>query len=133
MRISFLGVSKALAATQTFPLAFKGPKGDRGADGTSINIKGQFTDPTLLPVSGINGDAYLISGEIWVWVDVEWINAGNIQGPKGDKGDTGDRGIQGIKGDTGDRGQAASFVVFTNETAYNSYVPQSNETAVLNG
>ena len=65
MRISFLGVSKALAATQTFPLAFKGPKGDRG--------------------------------------------------------------------DRGDRGQAASFVVFTDETAYNSYVPQLNETAVLNG
>lgn len=34
MRISFLGVCKALVNAQSFPIALKGDKGDKGDSGT---------------------------------------------------------------------------------------------------
>ena len=37
-----------------------GPVGATGATGTSVNIIGQLSSPANLPVSGNNGDAYLI-------------------------------------------------------------------------
>src|SRR5690606_18260157 len=58
--------------------------GDDGKDGTSINIKGSFTSESELPATAEENDAYLINGEIHVWVGTGFINAGNIQGPSGD-------------------------------------------------
>lgn len=87
----------------------KGDKGDDGADGTGVNILGALNDTSELPSSGLPGDAYLISGDLYVWSDdtSTWTNVGDIKGPKGDKGDTGakgDDGPQGIQGDTGNDG-----------------------------
>jgi len=120
----------------------QGPKGDTGAqgaqgtpgadgkDGTGVNIRGSYDSIEALRAAhptGAVGDAYLISGYLWVWSDTEsdWINVGIIQGPKGDtgaqgaqglqgepgtpgtpgaKGDTGAQGLQGPKGDTGAQG-----------------------------
>lgn len=97
----------------------KGDKGEPGKDGTGINVLGSFNTvdelETAYPI-GIAGDAYLINGDLYVWssTEVEWVNAGNIQGPqglkgekgdKGDKGDTGAQGIQGIQGEIGPQGE----------------------------
>lgn len=63
----------------------------KGADGTSINIKGDLTSSEELPSSGQqNGDCYLISGNLWVYTnstDLDAVNGfknvGTIQGPAG--------------------------------------------------
>lgn len=63
----------------------------KGADGTSINIKGDLISSEELPNSGQqNGDCYLISGNLWVYTnstDPEAVNGfknvGTIQGPAG--------------------------------------------------
>lgn len=70
----------------------RGPKGEKGDPGTGISILGSFEDPSELPVSGNEGDAYLIGGDLWVWDESDWLNVGNIQGPEGNKGDPGDDG-----------------------------------------
>ena len=83
----------------------KGDKGDPGQDGKSINIKGSIEEENL-PEIGNVGDGWLINGELFVWDEnaTEWINVGNIQGPKGDKGDTGEQGPKGDQGDPGEQG-----------------------------
>lgn len=63
----------------------------KGADGTSINIKGDLTSTEELPsFDQQNGDCYLISGNLWVYTnstDPEAVNGfknvGTIQGPAG--------------------------------------------------
>ena len=60
--------------------------GEKGADGTSINILGSFdnyeqliesiTDPNV-------GDSYLINGDIYIWDGDSWVNGGNIKGSPG--------------------------------------------------
>lgn len=69
----------------------KGEKGDPGADGTSVNVLGTLPGVGSLPASGEPGDAYIISGNLWVWSDNsgDWTNAGPFQGPKGDPGAAG--------------------------------------------
>lgn len=75
------------------PQGPEGPAGTPGKDGTSVNIKGQLTDPSQLPTNATVGDGYLIDGDLWTYTDSgQWINAGRIQGPQG---------IQGIQGPTG--------------------------------
>ena len=101
----------------------KGDKGDKGDAGTGLKLKGTLPDVGSLPPSGnTEGDAWLISPNIWIYGASGWVNGGPIQGEKGekgdkgDKGDTGDQGIQGLKGDkgdTGDNGAAATIAVGT--------------------
>ena len=63
----------------------------KGADGTSINIKGDLLSPDDLPSSNQElGDCYIILGHLWVYVDSTDIGAvngfkdvGNIQGVDG--------------------------------------------------
>lgn len=63
----------------------------KGADGTSINIKGDLSSSADLPNSGQQiGDCYLISGDLWVYTNSTesgsvngFKNAGTIQGPAG--------------------------------------------------
>lgn len=72
----------------------------RGADGTSVQILGSFPNVQELeenePV-GQKGDAYIVDKDLYVWSDADnnWINAGEIKGPKGDKGDKGETGAEG--------------------------------------
>ena len=88
----------------------QGPKGDKGEQGTGVTIKGRYDSLSALIAAhpkGNEGDAYMVGVNLYAWSGTEWIDCGNIQGPKGDKGDTGPqglRGIQGEKGATGERG-----------------------------
>jgi hypothetical protein len=63
-----------------------GIRGEKGEAGTGVNILGEKPSQGDLPASGNPGDAWLISGDLWVW-DADnntWINVGSIQGPAGD-------------------------------------------------
>ena len=56
----------------------------RGADGTSITIKGSKTDVSELPVDDNNpGDAYIIGESLYIWDGVRWTNVGKIKGEDG--------------------------------------------------
>ena len=69
--------------------------GKDGANGTSINIKGNLANSGLLPTSGAAlGDCYLINGELWVYVGEQeggntdtmvygFVNCGSIKGAPG--------------------------------------------------
>lgn len=94
-----------------------GPTGPKGEQGNGVNIKGSFTSESELPSSGVSGDAYLISGNLYVWVgtggstpDGKWDNVGRIQGsvgatgPQGPTGPSGTNGVDGLIGPTGPKG-----------------------------
>lgn len=70
----------------TFSLA----PGEKGEDGTGVNILGEKDDPTELPTDGTQkpGDAWLIDGDLWVWdsENGQWVDVGSIQGPPGPDG-----------------------------------------------
>lgn len=77
-----------------------GPTGPTGAAGTSVQIKGSYSSYDELvsnQISGnINGDGYLIDGDLWVWANTQFVNAGKIQGPKGEEGPIGPTGAPGL-------------------------------------
>lgn len=65
-----------------------GIRGEKGEDGTGVNILGEKPDEGSLPGTGNPGDAWLIGGDLWVW-DADgntWTNVGSIQGPAGPAG-----------------------------------------------
>ena len=100
------GVQGATGATGP-----QGPTGPAGADGTGITLKGTLANTGLLPPSGNTlGDAYLISGNIWIWTGSAWTDGGTIQGPTGPTGATGATGATGPKGDKGDTGSAGQGI-----------------------
>lgn len=52
----------------------------RGADGTSINIKGSKDNVSQLPTVGNSeGDAYLIGGNLYIWDGTNWKDVGAIK------------------------------------------------------
>lgn len=70
----------------------KGPKGDKGNDGTGVSIKSSQAECTAI------GDAYIGSdGHIYILSTLPstFTDGGEIKGPKGDKGDQGDTGATG--------------------------------------
>lgn len=68
----------------------QGSKGENGADGTSVKIKGSLDNASQLPTSGNEeGDGYLIDGNLHVWDGSKWNNVGSIKGDKGDPGSPG--------------------------------------------
>ena len=67
----------------------KGPKGDKGDDGTSVTILGSYNTEAELKAAhptGSLGDAYMVSGYLYVWNGSDWQNVGQIKGDKGDSG-----------------------------------------------
>ncbi|AXN57744.1 tail fiber protein [Acinetobacter phage ABPH49] len=96
------------------PRGLNGEKGEKGDVGKGVGVKGTKDQPSDLPTDGnVDGDAYIVAGNLYVWSDGDWRNQGPIVGPagkdgapgaKGDKGDTGERGVQGLKGDAGPKG-----------------------------
>lgn len=98
---------------KVFNFTFENLKGEKGADGTGINIKGSLTGVNQLPATGKSGDAYLIDGSLYVYVGTggnvaghtQWSNAGSIKGPKGDRGNDGTNGTNGTNGKDGKDGQ----------------------------
>ena len=91
-------VTVVSAGTSTVGLEFKfsglkgeqGPQGEKGADGTSINILGSFDSEDGLNdiTNPKNGDAYIINGYLYVWNGTKWENVGQIKGPQGENGVT---------------------------------------------
>lgn len=83
-------VSYGKTVTMTGTQGVKGDKGDigpKGDDGNSIKILGSKNNESELPMSDNKiGDSYLIDGHLWVWSDKNWIEVGEIKGPKGDDG-----------------------------------------------
>ena len=110
------------------PQGEPGPQGPKGDTGSGLNIKGELDSESQLPQEGVSGDAWLISGNLYVYVgengnvvsNPKWSNVGSIQGPagpagpkgeqgepgpKGEPGANGAPGVQGPKGETGEKGE----------------------------
>jgi hypothetical protein len=83
-----------------------GPTGPAGRDGSGVTIIDTLANIGLLPSSGNTlGDAYVISGNLYVWNGSAWMNVGPIVGPTGPTGPTGQRGADStIVGPTGPTG-----------------------------
>lgn len=126
-----------------------GPQGPKGDTGSGLNIKGELDSESQLPQEGVSGDAWLIAGNLYVYVgengnvesNPKWSNVGSIQGPagptgpkgeqgepgpKGDPGDNGAPGIQGPKGDPGEKGEKG-------DPGSDASVTKQNVEAVLTG
>lgn len=64
----------------------KGEKGERGADGTSVNIKGTVNSEEELNAiqNPAVGDGYILGEDLWVYTEERvWKNVGPIKGPAG--------------------------------------------------
>lgn len=94
------------------PKGDTGPQGPKGDTGSGLNIKGKLDSEAGLPQEGVSGDAWLISGNLYVYVgengnvvsNPKWSNAGSIQGPQGPVGPKGEQGEPGPKGEPGANG-----------------------------
>ena len=89
-----------------------GPQGPKGDTGSGLNIKGELDSEAGLPQEGVSGDAWLIAGNLYVYVgengnvvsNPKWSSVGSIQGPAGPAGPTGPKGEQGEPGPKGEPG-----------------------------
>ena len=98
--------------TTTAPALLTGP---RGADGTSVNIRGQVASSAALPTSGNTaGDGYITTdtGHLWVWAGTAWTDAGLVRGPQGEQGQPGPQGVS-----------VVSVAPFYRTTAVNATAP----------
>lgn len=94
------------------PQGEPGPQGPKGDTGSGLNIKGELDSESQLPQEGVSGDAWLIAGNLYVFVDEngnvesnpKWSNVGSIQGPAGPQGPVGPKGEQGEPGPKGEPG-----------------------------
>lgn len=86
-----------------------GPQGPKGDTGSGLNLKGELDSESQLPQEGVSGDAWLITGNLYVYVgengnvvsNPKWSNVGSIQGPAGPTGPKGEQGEPGPKGEPG--------------------------------
>lgn len=110
------------------PQGEPGPQGPKGDTGSGLNIKGELDSESQLPQEGVSGDAWLISGNLYVYVgengniesNPKWSNVGSIQGPQGPKGDPGQ------KGEKGDPGSDASVTKQNVETVLTGDITSHN-------
>lgn len=94
------------------PQGEPGPQGPKGDTGSGLNIKGELDSESQLPQEGVSGDAWLIAGNLYVYVgengnvesNPKWSNVGSIQGPAGPQGPVGPKGEQGEPGPKGEPG-----------------------------
>lgn len=131
------------------PQGEPGPQGPKGDTGSGLNIKGELDSESQLPQEGVSGEAWLIAGNLYVFVgengniesNPKWSNVGSIQGPagptgpKGEQGEPGPKGepgadgapgIQGPKGDPGEKGEKG-------DPGSDASVTKQNVEAVLTG
>lgn len=124
----------------------QGPVGPKGDTGSGLNLKGELDSESQLPQEGVSGDAWLISGNLYVYVgengnvvsNPKWSNIGSIQGPAGPQGPVGPKGeqgepgadgapgAQGPKGDPGQKGEKG-------DPGSDASVTKQNVEAVLTG
>lgn len=94
------------------PQGEPGPQGPKGDAGSGLNLKGELDSESQLPQEGVSGDAWLIAGNLYVYVgengnvesNPKWSNVGSIQGPAGPQGPVGPKGEQGEPGPKGEPG-----------------------------
>lgn len=114
-----------------------GPQGPKGDTGSGLNIKGELDSESQLPQEGVSGDAWLISGNLYVYVgengnvesNPKWSNVGSIQGPAGPQGPVGPKGEQGEPGPKGDPGEKGE----KGDPGSDASVTKQNVEAVLTG
>ena len=114
-----------------------GPQGPKGDTGSGLNIKGELDSESQLPQEGVSGDAWLISGNLYVHVgengnvesNPKWSNVGSIQGPAGPQGPVGPKGEQGEPGPKGDPGEKGE----KGDPGSDASVTKQNVEAVLTG
>ena len=89
----------------------KGPQGFQGRAGNPLNIIASYDNYTVddwnnLGIPGQPGDAYMLSGHLVVWdeLDNQWEDMGNLVGPQGAQGIGGTQGVQGVIGPQGVQG-----------------------------
>ncbi|MBR18008.1 MAG: hypothetical protein CMA87_03540 [Euryarchaeota archaeon] len=89
-----------------------GPPGQDGSDGTSFNIVGTVEETSDLGeiYIGDDGDAFLVNSttHIHVWSMGQWVDLGNISGPRGIDGLDGADGAQGPPGPAGPNGEVGA-------------------------
>lgn len=115
----------------------RGPKGDTGS---GLNIKGELDSESQLPQEGVSGDAWLIAGNLYVFVgengnvesNPKWSNVGSIQGPAGPTGPKGEQGEPGPKGEPGADG-APGIQGPKGDPGSDASVTKQNVEAVLTG
>lgn len=73
---------------------------DTGAEGTPVAVR--HMGGAWASITTIQGDSYILAGDVWMATETAWANLGRIQGEKGEKGKKGE------KGEKGDRGQAGA-------------------------
>lgn len=76
------------------PKGEQGVPGEKGEDGTGVNIKGSVDTSESLPPTGEDGDAYIVkdTGNLWVWDadQSKFVDTGaQVKGPQGDPGPQG--------------------------------------------
>lgn len=119
------------------PQGEPGPQGPKGDTGSGLNIKGELDSESQLPQEGVSGDAWLIAGNLYVFVgengnvesNPKWSNVGSIQGPAGPQGPVGPKGEQGEPGPKGDPGEKGE----KGDPGSDASVTKQNVEAVLTG
>lgn len=92
--VTFTAIYGSATLSKQFTVV-KSKQGRDGADGTSVNILGSYNTVAELQAAhptGSVGDAYIVSGDLYVWADNAWTNVGQIQGPAGQNGTNGTNG-----------------------------------------
>lgn len=80
------------STTTAYSVSQRGENGKDGEDGTSVRILGSYNTEEELNQehpTGNLGDAYIVSGDLYVWNGTKWENVGSIQGPQGTPGKPG--------------------------------------------
>ena len=65
----------------------RGPQGEKGDQGNGVELLGSYgsyEDLVAAHPSAQPGTACVVAGELWVFTDGVWVNAGVLQGVKGD-------------------------------------------------
>lgn len=85
-----------------------GPTGPAGQSGISTTIKGEYDSLEELDnihPTGEQGDAYIVGGDLYVWINDDWIDVGEMRGPQGVQGPQGIQGMPGHQGVQGPQGE----------------------------
>lgn len=85
----FVSSSKTEGEKYSLVFNFDNLKGEKGEDGTSVKILGEFSSESELKATitnPSNGDGYIIGKDLFIWDGEKWKNVGEIKGPKGDSG-----------------------------------------------
>lgn len=92
----------------TGPQGAQGIQGPVGPQGKGFIITGTVTSVGDLPEGVEDGTAYGVGDDgeqvVYIYQNGEWVNYGDIKGPKGDTGPQGPQGATGPRGATGPTG-----------------------------